>query len=435
MTFDNFMPDWYAAMRRPLFFLQVIYAVTLFARPLPWRRGWQWRLPAALALGILAAWATAWLYFPGQAGAVYTLGRIALIPLMYGSAVAYMMICYRTDIWVAMFVAAAGYTVQNIGGSVKGIMKLLPGVVAASQTTVGMLLLDLLCYGGVSTLLYFVLRQDIKNSEQSYDNHNKVLFSCAVIFCQGVSRINTDYLAGTATAQFFDGFYAILTAVLLLLLQYNTLERNRLGRDTDTLRELVHQQYTQYQTSRESAELVNEKYHDLKKMIGTLAGRITPQEAEKLQETIAGYDAVVHTGNKVLDVLLTENRLVCQKQGIEITCLAGGVDLDFVDELDLYALFGNALSNAIRAVSALPQGVARTITLSVKQEGGLSYIHIENPCADTVLFSDGLPQTEQDKRYHGFGVRSMLRTAEKYGGTLTTRQTHGVFYLDAVLVG
>lgn len=43
-------------------------------------------------------------------------------------------------------------------------------------------------------------------------------------------------------------------------------------------------------------------------------------------------------------------------------------------------------------------------------------IHAENPCVGTVEFRDGLPKSHRDPNYHGFGMRSMERIAEKYGG-------------------
>ena len=122
------------------------------------------------------------------------------------------------------------------------------------------------------------------------------------------------------------------------------------------------------------------------------------------------------------------------KRGIVLTCSLGMTDFSFVEELDLYSLFQNALTNAINAVSALPEGVERFISLSSVRDGNMLTIHMENPCEDDIDFVDGLPQTREDPDWHGFGMKSMTRVAEKYGGMLTVEQRGRLFLLDILLL-
>lgn len=427
------MPGWYLMFRRPLFFIQIICVVPMFAQMLSFRGKKEWRIPVAIAIGCMLSYITSWLYFPNEIGIVYTIFRIMLIPLMYGTTVMYILFVYEVDIYASLYVAAASYTAQNIGGSVKGIAKLFPIITELSQSLFWMYILDIVCYGMTYLVLYLFLKSSIRRNENEYDNHIKLIFSFLVLFSFAISRINSDNVTRNVLSQFVESFYSIMIGVMLLIIQYNVLERRKLSRDIETMRELMAHQYEQYQMSKESAALVNEKYHDLKQLLGVLSGRITPEEVKKLEKSIAGYDMRIHTGNKVLDILLTEKRLVCEKEGIEITCMVAGVNLDFMEEMDQYALFSNALTNAIRAVSDLPTGQARNITLTVYQEIGLTYIHMENPCAERVEFQNGLPKTKRDSRYHGYGMKSMVRTAEKYKGVLTTRQEEGIFHLDIVL--
>lgn len=62
-----------------------------------------------------------------------------------------------------------------------------------------------------------------------------------------------------------------------------------------------------------------------------------------------------------------------------LTCSLGMTGFSFVEELDLYSLFQNALTNAINAVSALPEGVERFISLSSVRDGNMLTIHMETP--------------------------------------------------------
>ena len=57
----------------------------------------------------------------------------------------------------------------------------------------------------------------------------------------------------------------------------------------------------------------------------------------------------MRTGNEILDTILTEKSLICENSGIHINCVADGSLLAFMNPVDLYTLFGNALDNAIEA--------------------------------------------------------------------------------------
>ena len=56
------------------------------------------------------------------------------------------------------------------------------------------------------------------------------------------------------------------------------------------------------------------------------------------------------------------------------------------------------------------------------------------PYAGEVTMEQGLPKSRRDARYHGFGMKSIARIAEKYGGSVAIKAEDGMFYLDILLV-
>lgn len=55
-------------------------------------------------------------------------------------------------------------------------------------------------------------------------------------------------------------------------------------------------------------------------------------------------------------------------------------------------------------------------------------LQIVNPMCGEVKFEDGLPLTTKAKNgYHGYGMKSMLHTIQKYEGHLTTEVKMDVF--------
>lgn len=245
--------------------------------------------------------------------------------------------------------------------------------------------------------------------------------------------------------------FDMLASLFLLSLQCSIVRRESAEQQSAVLRQLLHQQRRQMEVSRETIELINIKCHDIKHQISRLSGRITPGEAENLNRLVDIYDGMTQTGSEALDILLAEKSLLCGQRGIRFECMADGARLSFMDPGDVYALFGNAMDNAIEAVEKLAGdggpgdggpgdggpgdgGGERAIALRVFERKGMLLIHIENPCAQEPVYADGLPQTTKgDTRYHGFGMKSIRMIAEKYGGSMSAGAKDGLFTLNLLL--
>ena len=98
--------------------------------------------------------------------------------------------------------------------------------------------------------------------------------------------------------------------------------------------------------------------------------------------------------------------------------------------MDLSALFGNALDNAMEGVKKLSDPDKRLIHLSVARQKGFLRIPVENCYEGDLNLKSGMPaSTKQDKRYHGFGLKSIQAIAAKYGGSMTIGSKDGWFEL------
>jgi len=208
--------------------------------------------------------------------------------------------------------------------------------------------------------------------------------------------------------------------------------------ENDTLHSIMQMQYQSYQLSQESIDMVNQKYHDLKHQIAVLRNQAASGRGagslDRLEKDIRKYEAQHHTGNPVLDALLTSKSLYCQNHGIELKYIADGKPLGMMDDMEIAALFGNMLDNAIESAERIPDPAKRVIRLYVAGEKGFLRVRIENYCTERLRFVDGMPVTTKlDKRYHGFGMKSMRRTVEKYGGSMVAEQREGWFELKILI--
>lgn len=422
------MVGWYQDHWQTLLLLQALLGTYVFAYAMKCRPMFWFRLTLSTLAGMV-----------GMELLTHTLfsqglwGEIGAISLLYLMLIGIICLCYEVLVWTAMFVVSSGYMVQNIASSLKTILRQFALVRQLTVSSPGMLLVDLVCYGGIYCLTYFLFLPYTQQGPQKFGNKVKTVFSIVVLLvCAGMSRLVRVSGNNSIWVMLADRGYQILCGCFILLLQYGLMERTRLAQSVETMRELVHQQRIQYESSQESAQLVNEKYHDLKRLLSDFRGRVPLEQLDQLEQHVGRYDTFVRTGNDVLDVILSEKRSLCAQRDILLTCYVNGDALNFVEELDLYCLLSNALTNAMEAVGQLPEE-ERFVTLTVVRDGSMAAIHVENPYIGTLELEKGLPKTLRDERYHGFGMKSIVRIVEKYGGSLAIKCQDQVFILDALL--
>lgn len=419
---------WHENHRQAHLLLQALCGIYTFSYALERRERFWLRIGLSILAGMLLVdGASSLLWGLGMAGEVLS------ITILYLLLIGITCFCHKTSFWTAMFVASSGYIAQDIASRFKYLLRLDSSINAFFVTSLGVVVSDLVCYGGVYLLAYFIFRPHVQRGEEVFDDRLKAIFSVLVlVICASLPRLVYQVQDLDPVILLAMIIYQILCGCFILIVQYGVLERAGMTRQMDAMRELLHQQRVQYETSRDNSQLVNEKYHDLKHLLSDFRGRVPDDQLDKLEQHISVYDACIQTGCEVLDVVLAEKQVQCSQRGIQITCYADGAALNFMEKLDLYSLLNNALTNAIEATEKLPAG-ERFVTLTVAQEEGMVTIHVENSCEQPAEIEDGLPKSQRDPRYHGFGMKSMVRVAEKYDGSLAAKYRDHMFNLDIIL--
>lgn len=232
-------------------------------------------------------------------------------------------------------------------------------------------------------------------------------------------------------SMFYTRTLVDLAGVLVLSVQQEQLREARLHKELEAMDGVLRRQYEQYQQSRESIRLINRHCHDLKLQIAAIRAEQDPgKKAAALAEmetSIQMYEVQNKTGNAVLDTLLTAKSIFCQQHDINFTCVADGHLLDFMPTGDICTLVGTALDNATESVQALADPEKRLIQAAIYSQHGFVMLRFENYCETPVpLDADGLPP-------HGYGVRAVRATAQKYGGTVTVHCEDNWFILRALV--
>ena len=307
------MYPWYQAHWQALLLLQAALGTWVFAYGLKRRPHFVGRAAFSLMVGAFLAEGTTRLlwHFSGWA-------QLLTVSLIYGLLILVGFICFEESIWTVMFVASSGYMLQDIASNIKQLLRLWSWVNGFMQTNVGLICIDALCYGGCCLLAHRVFRHETDRVEVEFNDKLKVAFSVGVLLiCACLSKlsrimpalIHSDLGCGH---RMVICMYQVVLGAFMLLLQYGVMERTRLDRYVDTMQELLHQQHLQYETSKENAELVSEKYHDFKKMIeGLRRNNVNEKALDKLEKSVEQYDMWIDSISASRCIVSEIKRLPC----------------------------------------------------------------------------------------------------------------------------
>lgn len=409
-----------------MFFIDILLIALILTLRLPKRDRFPLRLVAAAAvcLAISVGWGFLFRNVSPDAMGMAILNYLGIFLIVMLA----VWFCLQISGWSLIYIGAATYFIQHISVRIEGLLPLPPEQnLPALLFHVGVVLvLALLAYGLFFRRVEYHILSRLKLHQVA---------PIWIIMCL-MCLVLSSYASKAGEYSLSFRLADLLCSVVGLLYQYSLYQVAGAQREAESIQLLLQQGRKQYELSKDSIERVNIKCHDLRHQIRQFrqAGQLDEAAVREMEAAIDDYDAKVETGNTALDVILTEKRSLCAEKGIGFTCMADGRGLAWVEPADLYALFGNALDNAIEAAEGLRDEAKKQIALTVRQVGEFSSVHLQNYTDRQLVMADGLPLTSKEDKYnHGFGVRSMQRLVEKYSGELIFQQEDDVVDLYLLL--
>lgn len=342
------------------------------------------------------------------------------------------MVCFATAFMIAEFSASFEWQIYSY---VMG---------RGHDERVIELIFLVLFYSILFALAYFLeyryfsgeIRGDISLKEAL----SSVIMAIAVFLISNISYVypDTPFSSSLPGGLFYIRTLVDFSGLLILFLQRDRWRELSMQKEMEAVNAILRRQYEQYNLSKENIEIINRKYHDLKHQIAVVrAERNSDKREQYLQEMendIKMYEAQNKTGNKVLDTILTGKHLYCVQHEINFTCVADGMLLDFMNLMDICTIFGNALDNAIECVEKIGDKSKRLIRTAVYSQSKFLIIRFENYTELELATKDSLPiTTKKDRQYHGYGLKSIRSTVEKYGGSMTVNVKDNWFILRLLI--
>ncbi|MBR6955085.1 MAG: sensor histidine kinase [Clostridia bacterium] len=423
--------------------LQLVLAVAFFCIPLRRKKWFALRLLAGFLVLDAVLMAGVWLRTVSE-----SLGwRLLFTLIQNASTLPLLLLCFDEEWPLLMKTWCTGVATKHIGGSIVPVLQVILGY--DPHKTNQLLPLDPIAYMdlhwlvffAVHALIYFAVWRLVRRrfSREAMDRaalRNAVILSVAALVLLTVLDSVTNHYRDESLALYVCTRIFVIATALFILAQYAGLEfRSRSRADMAMMEQILSEERKQFVQMKENIDIINMRCHDLKHQLEDFSGRLTDREIAELREAMEIYDSNIRTGSEALDVVLYIHQLTCRKEGIILTCLADGGALSFMRTRHIYALFNNAISNALEAVRKVQDPEKRVIGLTVERGAGTVEVEVTNYYeGELQIQADGAPRTTKaDSRHHGFGTLSMRYIAEQYGGSLTVEARRGIYTLHVSL--
>lgn len=366
-------------------------------------------------------------------------GMIGAIVLIFGSI--YLMcnissldswfLCVRAFV-LAEFVASFGWQIY-----VWWALKMNQFNMISSLTIM------LFCFLLVFIPYYFLEKKHFPPNEKLYVSKKELLGASSIaIVAFGMSNLSfmafDTPFSTTSNSILYVRTLIDFGGLVMLFSQQDKREEFRLRSENEFMNHVLERQYDHYQMAQGNMELLRREFHDMKHFL--IAMRSEPDAKrreyylEEFEQALQMHEALSDTGNRVLDVILTTKSAYCIQRKISFNCMADGSLVDFIAVKDICSIFGNAIDNAIECVKEYSDSEKRIINLYMYKKNQLLMIQIENYCENTILFQSSLPKTtKSNARYHGYGLKSIKASAEKYNGSMTIQRKENWFTLQILI--
>lgn len=158
--------------------------------------------------------------------------------------------------------------------------------------------------------------------------------------------------------------------------------------------------------------------HDTKKHLSAIQSLNNDPAIERyivaLSDQLKTYTSNCHSGNMMLDIIINKYVLECERRKIDFNYYVRSCNLKNVEDIDLVAILGNLMDNALTAAE---QSEKRDVSLETTIRNGYSVVVLSNSCDIAPNTHGGnLVTAKEDKKLHGYGLKSVHKTLKKYHG-------------------
>lgn len=194
----------------------------------------------------------------------------------------------------------------------------------------------------------------------------------------------------------------------------------------------------------EQQKMMEEFYEERHNLVNELVVLRKEIEQKDKENALRSLNEIIHhchyeesisqSGNSTIDAVINFKYAVAKEDGIAFRLKLFVPEKLPIVQCDLGVILGNAIDNAMEAVrQCTDEPKVIEISMGVKKESWIMVI--KNPYTRKLCRAPGgrLLSTKQEKLHHGYGLKSIMKIAEKYEGEVLIHTQDGRFTLTVVL--
>ena len=378
------------------------------------------------ALSYLFFWATFMLHFHEIVDVLIYFSALTVITLNYESVAMKRVAA----------VAAGHYVMLSITIINSALLRHLPTVWLTDNAHLVVLFISMFMY--LVALMVFPFFKHIKKNAV---NLNKlwfplIIFPIAHTFIEFFHNVNTPIVFVSVNVFNTLGF------ILVFFFLYNIISKVF----ADSLKSALHAQereyyFTQCQLMQESVDKMKAYRHDVKLHLTTLKNfAVDNKEATDYLNNLLGdveeSEVYSDTGNIAFDSIINFKIKDIVAKHINFRLNIFIPPALNIEVADVVTILGNLLDNAFDAVEKVED---KMIRLTVEVNKGVLFIKVENTYDGVVKYVDGKNETEKviatrkDGDGHGYGLRNIQKSVERYDGQIDISHEGNVFSVNILM--
>lgn len=234
-------------------------------------------------------------------------------------------------------------------------------------------------------------------------------------------------------------FLLFVSNISLILITSRIIKNNKNIMENELVDNKKDMEHKYYEKLEDNNEKVRKLYHDMKNHLMCIGSLCDNDESidyiNNLNKELVGLDRTFNTGNRVLDIILSEKKTTCLEKDIKLTTEIDFSRSDFIDMLDISAIFSNSIDNAIQACDKInDNSIPKKINIRVKYVNNFCIIKIINSKVNEIFKKkDKILTDKKDGFMHGLGISNIKDAVQKYDGNVVIDYTENEFVLTAMI--
>ncbi len=300
----------------------------------------------------------------------------------------------------------------------------------------------------LSVLLLFVLGRYFKPYFKFMLDHcdtGWVLFSTIPLLAVVATYVNGQYSFlydieswnETVMWRYFISAMTFLSYVLILNYFKQTREKMEAKATLELLQTQLDGTVRYIGSLKSSQQQADIYFHDLRHHFRLISGYALGKDCKSINDYISRMEKSIEAAallafckNDALNLILSAFQSKAEAEGIALRINMKMADQTPIPDIDLCAIFSNALENAIKAVGDITDG-PKEVSLFYHTRNDQLFLEIKNPYEGIIEFENGFPKAPDHRE--GIGTKSIALIVEKHGGLYRFETENGLFILNVIL--